>query len=101
MLYTFPESVSNSWASFETASQVFFDPMPIMEKSASCPFTLRIATALLEVGSGSGSTPGSVRADKSPHRASNGNRSRRLFMELIKPTTPSKYQKAGGYRTEG
>src|ERR1700685_709791 len=62
-----------------TASHVFLGPMPIKEKSSPWPFTLSMATALLETASGSGSTPGSAAANKNPRKASN--RSKCLFME--------------------
>src|ERR1700724_3703101 len=73
-----PSFASREKAVLVIASAVFFGPIPMKEKSKSCPWTLSMATALLETGSGSGSTVDW--ANKSPLRRSNKRDVESFFM---------------------
>src|SRR5271154_4479442 len=53
----FPSFASREKAVVVIESGVFFAPIPMKEKSKTSPWTLSMATALFETGSGSGSTP--------------------------------------------
>src|ERR1022692_237925 len=76
----FPSLASRKKAVLVMASEVFFWPIPMKEKSKSFPRTLSMATALLEIGSGSGSTPESAAADSPALKRSNKKNARSLFI---------------------
>src|ERR1700690_1324861 len=77
----FPSFASREKAVLVIASAVFFEPIPMKEKSMIFPRTLSIATALLEMGSGKGSTPDSAATDCHPPRRSNKKDAKSFFID--------------------
>src|SRR5690348_9499841 len=75
----FPSLASRKKPELVTASGVFLGPIPMNEKSRRLPRTLSRATALLEMGSGSGSTPESATAKR--HRARKNDKTRNFFID--------------------